>query len=99
MKLTRIEQWQTTSIKATDWLGADWAITSVDSSQDIQVLNRQIPINVDDSEEIDEDVNHRTIERYGEESLNSLWMTSCSCVVKFSCTSGGVLHQRSCPIL
>jgi hypothetical protein len=43
-----------------------WAITSVDSSQDIQVLNRQIPINVDDSEELTKIVNHRTIERYGE---------------------------------
>jgi len=43
-----------------------WAITSVDSSQDIQVLNRQIPINVDDSEELTKIINHRTIERYGE---------------------------------
>ena len=43
-----------------------WAITSVDSSQDIQVLNRQIPINVDDSEELTKDVNRQTIERYGE---------------------------------
>jgi hypothetical protein len=43
-----------------------WAITSVDSSQDIQVLNRQIPINVDDSEELTKIVNHKTIERYGE---------------------------------
>jgi transcriptional regulator with XRE-family HTH domain len=43
-----------------------WAITSVDSSQDIQVLNRQIPINVDDSEELTKIVNRRTIERYGE---------------------------------
>jgi len=43
-----------------------WAITSVDSSQDIQVLNRQIPINVDDSEELTKKVNQRTLERYGE---------------------------------
>jgi len=42
-----------------------WAITSVDSSQDIQVLNRQIPINVDDSEELTKRVNQHTIERYG----------------------------------
>jgi len=42
-----------------------WAITSVDSSQDIQVLNRQIPINVDDSEDLTRKVNIRTIERYG----------------------------------
>jgi len=42
-----------------------WAITSVDSSQDIQVLNRQIPINIDDSEELTKKVNTRTIERYG----------------------------------
>ena len=43
-----------------------WAITSVDSSQDIQVLNRQIPINVDDSEELTRRVNQHTIRRYGE---------------------------------
>ena len=42
-----------------------WAVTSVDGSQDIQVLNRQIPINVDDSEELTKKVNTRTIERYG----------------------------------
>lgn len=42
-----------------------WAITSVDSSQDIQVLNRQIPINVDDSATLTAKVNNRTIERYG----------------------------------
>ncbi len=41
-----------------------WAITSVDSSQDIQVLNRQIPINVDDSTELTRLVNKKTIERY-----------------------------------
>lgn len=42
-----------------------WAITSIDASQDIQVLNRQIMINVDDSEEMTRKVNTRTIERYG----------------------------------
>jgi hypothetical protein len=42
-----------------------WAITSVDGSQDIQVLNRQIPINVDDSEDLTRKVNARTIKRYG----------------------------------
>lgn len=42
-----------------------WAITSVDSSQDVQVLNRQIPINVDDSECLTKAVNQKTIERYG----------------------------------
>jgi hypothetical protein len=42
-----------------------WAVTSVDSSQDIQVLNRQIPINVDDSEDLTRKVNSWTIERYG----------------------------------
>lgn len=42
-----------------------WAITSVDSGQDIQVLNRQIPINVDDSEELTKIVNRHTIDRYG----------------------------------
>lgn len=42
-----------------------WIITSVNSSQDIQVLNRQIPINVDDSEDLTREVNARTIERYG----------------------------------
>ena len=41
-----------------------WAITSVDSSQDIQVLNRQLPINVDDSVELTKRVNTKTIERY-----------------------------------
>jgi predicted transcriptional regulator len=43
-----------------------WAITSVDGSQDIQVLNRQIPINADDSEDLTRKVNARTIQRYGE---------------------------------
>ncbi len=42
-----------------------WAITSVDSAQDVQVLNRQIPINIDDSEDLTRKVNLRTIERYG----------------------------------
>lgn len=42
-----------------------WAITSVDANQDVQVLNRQIPINVDDSIELTKKVNDRTIERYG----------------------------------
>lgn len=41
-----------------------WAITSVDSSQDIQVLNRQLPINVDDSTELTKRVNNKTVERY-----------------------------------
>lgn len=42
-----------------------WAITSVDASQDIQVLNRQIPINVSDSRELTMQINQRLIERYG----------------------------------
>ena len=42
-----------------------WVITSVDASQDIQVLNRQLPINVDDSDDMTKQVNERTIERYG----------------------------------
>lgn len=41
-----------------------WAITSVDSSQEIQVLNRQLPININDSAELTEKVNKKTIERY-----------------------------------
>ena len=41
-----------------------WAITSVDSSQEIQVLNRQMPINVDDSLATTRLVNDRTIARY-----------------------------------
>jgi len=41
-----------------------WCITSVDSSQDIQVLNRQLPINVDDSVDLTRQVNGRIIERY-----------------------------------
>ena len=41
-----------------------WAITSVDSSQDIQVLNRQFPINVNDSVELTKLVNNKTVERY-----------------------------------
>lgn len=43
-----------------------WAITSVDASEDIQVLNRQIPINVDSSEETTKKVIGHIIERYGE---------------------------------
>ncbi len=42
-----------------------WAITSVNNDQDIQVLNRAIPINVDDSAGLTKKVNHRTVERYG----------------------------------
>ncbi len=42
-----------------------WAITSVNNDQDIQVLNRGIPINVDDSVELTRKVNNRTVERYG----------------------------------
>ena len=41
-----------------------WAITSVDGSQDIQVLNRQLPINVDDSVELTKKVNDKTVDRY-----------------------------------
>jgi len=43
-----------------------WAITSVDASQEIQVLNRQMPINVDDSVKLTEAVNNLTIKRYAE---------------------------------
>jgi len=42
-----------------------WAITSVNNDQDIQVLNRAIPINVDDSVDLTKKVNNRTVERYG----------------------------------
>ena len=41
-----------------------WAITSVDSSQEVQVLNRQLPINADDSIELTMEVNNLTIKRY-----------------------------------
>jgi len=41
-----------------------WCITSVDANQDIQVLNRQIPINVDDSKERTKEVNSKTVKRY-----------------------------------
>jgi len=41
-----------------------WAITSVDSSQEIQVLNRQLPININDSIELTKTVNAKTIKRY-----------------------------------
>ena len=46
-----------------------WCITSVDSSQDIQVLNRQLPINVDDSVELTKLVNNKTVERYAKGEL------------------------------
>jgi len=47
-------------------IGAEqtWAITSVDSSQEIQVLNRQLPININDSRDLTQKVNKKTIERY-----------------------------------
>jgi hypothetical protein len=50
----------------TLYIGSEqtWAITAVDASQDIQVLNRQIPINVDDTEPLTIKVNKGTIERY-----------------------------------
>lgn len=53
---------------ATLYIGSEqtWAITAVDASQDIQVLNRQIPINVDDSEDLTKKVNISTINRYAE---------------------------------
>ena len=41
-----------------------WAITSVDSSQEVQVLNRQLPINADDSIKLTIEVNNLTIKRY-----------------------------------
>jgi hypothetical protein len=41
-----------------------WAITSVDSSQEIQVLNRQLPVNVDDSLTLTVEVNNLTVKRY-----------------------------------
>jgi len=47
-----------------------WAITSVDGNQDIQVLNRQLPINVDDSVALTKEVNRRTVERYGKGELS-----------------------------
>jgi len=43
-----------------------WLVTSVDASQDIQVLNRQNPINVNDSIALTKEVNDHTIQRYGE---------------------------------
>lgn len=43
-----------------------WAITSVDASQEIQVLNRQVPINVDDSLDLTIKVNELTIKRYAD---------------------------------
>jgi len=45
-----------------------WCVTSVDASQDIQVLNRQIPLNTDDSDELTAKVNDFTIDLYGEGS-------------------------------
>lgn len=42
-----------------------WFVTSVDPNQDIQVLNRQIPDNIDDSVETTIKVNQRILERYG----------------------------------
>lgn len=41
-----------------------WAITSVDASQEIQVLNRQMPINIDDSLGLTKRVNEMTVQRY-----------------------------------
>ena len=43
-----------------------WCVTSVDASQDIQVLNRQIPLNTDDSQDLTAKVNGFTISSYGE---------------------------------
>ena len=53
-------------VGATLQIGGEqtWAITSVDSSQEIQVLNRQLPINVDDSVDLTVKVNNLTIKRY-----------------------------------
>jgi hypothetical protein len=52
---------------ATREIGSEqtWAITSVNNDQDIQVLNRSLPINVDDSVELTRAVNNRTVKRYG----------------------------------
>jgi primase-polymerase (primpol)-like protein len=54
-------------VAATLEIGSEqtWLVTSVDTSQDIQVINRQLPINVDDSVGLTKKVNDRTIERYG----------------------------------
>jgi hypothetical protein len=54
-------------VAATLEIGSEqtWLVTSVDTSQDIQVINRQLPINVDDSAKLTKEVNDRTIERYG----------------------------------
>jgi len=54
-------------VAATLEIGSEqtWAITSVNNDQDIQVLNRGIPVNVDDSVELTRRVNARTVERYG----------------------------------
>ena len=55
-------------IAATLKIGCEqtWAITSVNNEQDIQVLNRSIPINIDDSVELTKEINNRTVQRYGE---------------------------------
>jgi hypothetical protein len=55
-------------IAATLKIGSEqtWAITSVNNEQDIQVLNRSIPINVDDSVKLTKEINNRTVQRYGE---------------------------------
>lgn len=42
-----------------------WAVSTVDSSQDLQVVNRQIPLNTDDSRELTSEVNKLTIAGYG----------------------------------
>jgi hypothetical protein len=54
-------------VAATLRIGSEqvWAITSVNNDHDIQVLNRGIPMNVDDSVELTRKVNARTVERYG----------------------------------
>ena len=59
-------------VPSTMQIGSEqtWAITSVNSSQDIQVLNRQVPINVEDSEDLTKDVNAYTIHRYGNGDVN-----------------------------
>ena len=43
-----------------------WAVASVDASQDMQVINRQIPLNTNDTRELTHAVNELTIARYGE---------------------------------
>lgn len=48
-----------------------WAITSVDSDQDLQVLNRAVPLDVDDSPDTDEKVanNFLILAKTGEDDL------------------------------